>query len=81
MNLKEFMFDNGLTNVKLAKLIGCSNGYMSDMKRGLWSPGMLYILKIIYLSKGKINVEDLACEKDVNDFYKWKEEIEKKVLK
>lgn len=80
MDLKEFMFKNKLSNVKLAKLIGCSKGYMSDMKRGIWSPGMLMILKILYISKGTIELEELVCEKDWDDFHTWKDSIEKKIL-
>lgn len=77
MNLREFLFRNELTSVKLAKIMGCTKSHFSLWKHKVFSPNMVNLLKLDYLSKGELTLIDLASDDDFDDFIDWKMEYEK----
>lgn len=56
-NLKKIRKEKGLTQIQLAKLVGVTNDYISQIERGVRSPGLTTAKKISDLLEK--NIEEI----------------------
>ena len=61
--LKKWRFDNEMTLVELATILGVSNGYLSLLERREREPSFSLARRIAKLTKGAVKIENFASNK------------------
>tara|TARA_R110002126_G_scaffold77229_2_gene192656 strand:- start:4777 stop:5004 length:228 start_codon:yes stop_codon:yes gene_type:complete len=73
MDVDEYIWRNKITGVSFAKMVQISIPTFRNMKNGIVSPKLVTALKILSVTDGKIDIEELLCQADAED---WKNFID-----
>jgi hypothetical protein len=84
MSLKDFIYENGLSIKRLARVIDIPYHRVYNIYLQKMTPSLVDCLKIIYATKSKVKIDYLLSEKDrinFDEFVKEFKELDMKNLK